>query len=80
MRREADAAKRVYATGSGIPVYGANRTQFLYVVTTAFRDGIAIEGFWDTSMLMPGAHVLQVFVRDFSGNTASRDLRVLVVP
>ena len=80
MRREADAARQVYATGSGIPVYGASRTQFLYVATTSYHDGIATEGFWDTTTVTPGEHVLRVFVQDFSGNTTSRDLRVVVVP
>lgn len=80
MRREADAARRVYATGSGIPVYGASRTQFLYVATTSYHDGIATEGFWDTTTVTPGEHVLRVFVQDFSGNRTSRDLRVVVVP
>ncbi len=80
MRRDADAARLVYATGSGIPVYGASRTQFLYVATTAYRDGIASEGFWDTTRVAPGAYVLQVFVADFSGNQTTRSLRVVVVP
>jgi hypothetical protein len=79
MRRDADAAKQVYASGSGIPVYGASRTRFLYVATTPYHDGIATEGFWDTSTLTPGHHVVRVFVQDFSGNTTSRDLRVFVV-
>jgi sugar lactone lactonase YvrE len=80
MRRDADAARQVYASGSGIPVYGASRTRFLYVATTSYHDGIATEGFWDTTSVAPGEHVLRVFVRDFSGNTTSRDLRVVVVP
>ena len=80
MRRDADAARQVYASGSGIPVYGASRTQFLYVATTSYHDGIATEGFWDTTTVPPGEHVLRVFVQDFSGNTTSRDLRVVVVP
>jgi hypothetical protein len=80
IRREADAAKHVYATGSGIPVYGASRTRFLYVATTSYHDGNATEGFWDTTTAAPGEHVLRVFVQDFRGNTTSRDLRVLVVP
>ena len=80
MRRDADAARQVYATGSGIPVYGASRTQFLYVATTTYADGIATPGFWDTTMVAPGAYVLRVFVSDFSGNRTTRDLKVVVVP
>jgi sugar lactone lactonase YvrE len=79
LRRNADAPRQVYATGSGIPVYGANRTQFLYVVTTGYRDGVATPGFWDTTTVAPGEYVLRVFARDFSGNRTTRDLRVVVV-
>jgi hypothetical protein len=80
MRRDSDAPREVYATGSGIPVYGARRTQFLYVATTTFRDGVATPGFWDTTDVAPGEYVLRVFVEDFSGNRTSRDLRVVVMP
>jgi len=78
MRREADAAKLVFASGSGIPVYGASRTQFLYVATTTYRDGMATEGAWDTTRLAPGEYVLRVFVSDFSGNRTTRALKVVV--
>ncbi len=80
MRRDADAPRLVYATGSGIPEYGARRTQFLYVATTAYRDGVATPGFWDTVGMPPGEYVLRVFVEDFSGNRTTRDLRVVVAP
>jgi hypothetical protein len=76
MRRDSDAPRQVYARGSGIPVYGASRTQFLYVATTTYRDGRAEEGVWDTFGLAPGPYVVRVIVRDFSGNQTSRDLRV----
>ena len=79
MRRDADAAREVYATGSGIPVYGASRTQFLYVATTEYRDGIATPGFWDTTTVAPGEYVLRTYVSDFSGNRTTRDLKVVVV-
>ncbi|HTV03714.1 MAG TPA: hypothetical protein VMF13_24385 [Luteitalea sp.] len=79
-RRDSDAPRQVYASGSGIPVYGAQRTQFLYVLTTSYRDGVATSGVWDTSMLAPGPRVLRVFARDFAGNETTRDLRVTVVP
>ena len=49
-----DAARIVYASGSGIPFYGRRRTQFLYAVTNTFRDGVAAPGVWDTSALPPG--------------------------
>ena len=82
MPRQLDAPRLVFANGSGIPVYGARRTQFLYVVTTRYRNGIASEDFWDTSRIAPGEYVLRVFARDFDGNvaTANRELRVIVAP
>jgi len=80
MPRERDAARLVFAAGSGIPVYGASRTQFLYVVTTRYRDGIVSPGWWDTTTLAPGAYVLRVFGEDFSGNRVTRDLDVVVAP
>lgn len=78
VRRNADAARLVYATGSGIPVYGASRTQFLYVVTTEYQDGVATPRLWDTTTLVPGAYVLRVFALDSSGNRTTRDLEVVV--
>lgn len=78
MPRERDAARLVFASGSGIPVYGASRTQFLYVVTTRYRDGVVSPGWWDTTGLAPGRYVLRVFGEDFSGNRVTRDLDVVV--
>ncbi|MGI8672675.1 MAG: gluconolaconase [Luteitalea sp.] len=82
LRSGSDAARRVFASGSGIPVYGQRRTQFLYVVTTTYRDGVATPGYWDTSALVPGDYVLRVIAEDFHGNqaVANRDVAVTVVP
>lgn len=80
MPRERDAARLVFASGSGIPVYGASRTQFLYVVTTRYRDGIVTPDWWDTTTLAPGPYVLRVFGEDFSGNRVTRDLDVVIAP
>src|SRR5207248_2745701 len=44
-----DAARLVYAPGSGIPFYGRRSTRFLYDVTNTFRDGVASPGIWDTA-------------------------------
>ena len=76
-----DAARLVYAPGSGIPFYGGRRTRFLYVVTNTFIDGVAGEGFWDTTSLAPGKYIVRVRARDISGNEAraNRDLGVVVV-
>ena len=57
IRREADAAKRVYATGSGIPVYGASRTQFLYVATTLFTTASRPKDSGTRRLSTPGEHV-----------------------
>ena len=59
-------------------VYGASRTQFLYVVTTRYRDGMVTPDWWDSSLLPPGPYVLRVFGEDFSGNRVTRDLDVIV--
>lgn len=80
MPRERDAARLTFASGSGIPVYGASRTQFLYVVTTRYRDGVVTPDWWDTTVLRPGPYVLRVFGQDFSGNRVTRDLDVVVAP
>ena len=72
-----DAARLVYAPGSGIPFYGGRRTRFLYVVTNTFHDGVAGEDFWDTTSLAPGRYIVRVHARDISGNEAkaNRDAR-----
>jgi murein DD-endopeptidase MepM/ murein hydrolase activator NlpD len=77
---QADAARLVYAPGSGIPFYGGRRTRFLYVVTNMFHDGVASEGFWDTTALQPGRYIVRVHARDISGNEvkANRDTVVVV--
>jgi len=75
-----DAARLVYAPGSGIPFYGGRRTRFLYVVTNTFREGVAAEDFWDTTSLAPGNYIVRVHARDIRGNKAiaNRDLPVVV--
>ena len=75
-----DAARLVYAPGSGIPFYGGRRTRFLYVVTNTFHDGLAGEDFWDTTSLAPGKYIVRVHARDISGNeaNANRDTAVVV--
>jgi hypothetical protein len=51
------------------------------VVTNTFINGIAGEGFWDTTSLAPGKYIVRVRARDISGNEArtNRDLGVVVV-
>jgi sugar lactone lactonase YvrE len=75
------AAAIVYASGSGIPFYGRRRTQFLYRATSSLRDGIAAEGFWDTSELPAGEYILRAWAADIRGNvaTANRDLPITII-
>jgi sugar lactone lactonase YvrE len=70
---DADAARIVYASGSGIPVYGNRRTRFLYVVTSTLRDGVATDGVFDTTTIPPGDYVLRILAADISGNEATRN-------
>lgn len=75
-----EAARLVYAPGSGIPFYRGRRTRFLYVVTTTFQHGTAHEGTWDTTALPPGDYTVRAWVADAAGNvaTGNRDLRVTI--
>jgi sugar lactone lactonase YvrE len=77
-----EAARIVYAPGSGIPFYGTRRTRFLYIVTNNFRDGIASQDFWDTSRLPPGDYTLRIYAADIRGNEAlaNRDVPISVAP
>jgi DNA-binding beta-propeller fold protein YncE len=72
------AASLVFAPGSGIPFYGARVTRFLYTVTNTFRNGRAREGFWDTTLHLPGDYTVRAWAWDFHGNVATRDVSVSV--
>jgi hypothetical protein len=76
-----DAARLVYAAGSGIPFYGRRTTRFLYDVTNTFRHGVARAGVWDTTMLPAGNYILRVLAADVSGNEAiaNRDVPITIV-
>jgi hypothetical protein len=82
LSEEPGTATLVYAPGSGIPFYGRRRTQFLYVVTNTFKDGIATPGYWDTTALSPGEYLVRVYAADIRGNVAmmNRDVPVTIVP
>ena len=77
-----EAARRVYASGSGIPHYGQRSTRFLYAVTSTLRDGQGADGVWDTTQLPPGPYILRIHAADASGNVAvaNRDVAVTVEP
>ena len=76
-----DAARLVYASGSGIPFYGRRVTRFLYTVTNTLRDGRAAESFWDTTLHPAGDYIVRILASDFNGNQAveNRDLPVTIV-
>jgi len=67
------AATTIYGSGSGIPVYGSRRTRFLYAVTSTLHDGVAADGWFDTSVLAPGNYTLRILAADASGNEAQRN-------
>ncbi|HVL68736.1 MAG TPA: hypothetical protein VM364_15845 [Vicinamibacterales bacterium] len=79
--RDPEAARIVYASGSGIPVYGNRSTRFLYRVTSTLRDGVAADGTFDTAALSPGDYTLRILVADIRGNEAlaNRDLPITVL-
>jgi len=76
-----EAARLVYASGSGIPFYGNRRTRFLYTVTNTLKNGVAARGVWDATQLPPGDYVVRIWAADVNGNvaTSNRDLPVTVV-
>jgi DNA-binding beta-propeller fold protein YncE len=78
--RAPGASALVYASGSGITVYGNRRTRFLYIVTNWMADGETAEGLWDTTALPPGDYVVRIIAADSRGNeaTANRDVPVTV--
>jgi DNA-binding beta-propeller fold protein YncE len=78
---ESEAARLIYATGSGIPFYGSRVTRFFYVVTNTLSGGIASEGFWDAARLPSGDYTLRIRATDIRGNTAvaNRDLPITIV-
>jgi hypothetical protein len=76
-----EAARLVYAPGSGIPFYRGGRTRFLYIVSNTLRDGVAAPDYWDTTLLAPGDYIVRAWVADIHGNTATanRDLPVTIL-
>lgn len=77
---DAEAARLVYASGSGIPAYGNRSTRFLYLVTSRLRDGVAADGTFDTTTLPPGDYTLRILAADIRGNEAlsNRDLPITI--
>jgi sugar lactone lactonase YvrE len=73
-----DASRMVYGAGSGIPFYGGRRTRYLYIVTNRLDEGVASEGFLDTSRLPSGHYILRAWAADISGNIVERDLPVTI--
>lgn len=77
-----DAARMIYAAGSGIPFYGRRSTRLLYVVTNTLAGGVGEMGVWDTARLPPGDYTLRVLAADTRGNVAApnRDVLITVRP
>ena len=75
-----EAARIVYATGSGIPFFAGRSTRFLYMVSNTFLEGQASRGFFDTSTLPPGRYLLRILAADIEGNQAgaNRDVAIEV--
>ena len=73
-----DASRMVYGAGSGIPFYGGRRTRYLYIVTNRLDQGVASEGFWDTSRLPSDNYILRAWAADISGNMVERDLPITI--
>ena len=75
-----NAARDVYASGSGIPFFRRGSTRFLYSVTSTLREGVASPGVWDTTTLPPGNYTLRILAADIEGNQAlaNRDVPVTV--
>jgi sugar lactone lactonase YvrE len=67
-----------YAPGSQSGYTG--QTVFAYIVTNRVRDRAAVEDYWHTAALAPGAYIVRVFAADFFGNRTTRDVAVRVVP
>ena len=76
--REPEAARLVYAEGSGIAGQGRRRTRYRYLVSNRLRSGAASEHFWDTRLLPPGDYILRIIAADVTGNEAIEDVRVRV--
>lgn len=76
-----DAARIVYASGSGIPFYGGRSTRLLYVVTSTLAGGQASLETWDAGALPPGDYVLRIHAADAAGNAAvaNRDVALTIV-
>jgi hypothetical protein len=79
--RDTEAARLVYAEGSGITAYGNRRTRYRYIVTNWMRNGVATEDFWNADELPPGNYTVRVLVSDVAGNEAreGRDVPVTVI-
>ncbi len=71
-----DAVPFVYAVGSRSGYTPG--TAFRYIVTNEVHDDLAREGFLDTDALQPGEHVLRVFVSDYFGNYAVKEILIEV--
>lgn len=70
------AVKTVYAKGSKSGATG--ETIFNYIVTNRLNAESFGEGFIDPQVLEGGIYTIRIFVSDFFGNTASKDISIEV--
>ncbi|MEZ5305883.1 MAG: hypothetical protein R2684_01925 [Pyrinomonadaceae bacterium] len=66
----------VYANGSSSGATGT--TVFNYIVTNHVDGDIGEKGYLKTNGLKPGNYVLRVFAADYFGNTAEKDLNIVL--
>jgi hypothetical protein len=73
-------ASPLYASGSGITVYGAAETRFLYIVTNRLRSGRTEIVGWRPADLARGDYTVRIYAADYAGNVAieGRDLAIRV--
>lgn len=70
------AVRFVYFNGSKSGATG--ETIFNYNVTNFVQNGAAREEFFDTGKFSPGNYTLKVFVWDYFGNQASKDMQISI--
>jgi sugar lactone lactonase YvrE len=71
-----EAVKFVYAAGSKSGATG--ETIFNYIATNQVHGNVAREDFFDAAQLENGSYTIRVFAADYFGNTASKDLEIII--
>lgn len=71
-----ESARLVYAPGSKSGATG--ETIFNYIATNQVHGNVATEDFFDAAQLENGIYTIRVFAADYFGNTASKDLEIII--